>query len=230
MKFSMTSTAAAALFLLPQLASAHYLFPIFIHNDKVSKPQEFTREHDNGFQPLKTPGILTSNDLRCNKGSWNHRKQPKTAKVKAGQDTIGFQTAVGNVFHPGPITIMASKAPGNVTEYDGSGDWFQLYELGTKKPWNGKDDGWLTKDKNRFTFKLTDKIPRGQYLLRIQHMAVHQPYKIKELYIMCAHIEPGKQDQGAKAKGGDKQQQSTKSKGGDKNRDKSRKVKRVLSA
>lgn len=84
---------------------------------------------------------------------------------------------------------MASKAPGNVTEYDGSGDWFQLFELGTKKPWNGKDDGWLTKDKNRFTFKLTDKIPSGQYLLRIQHMAVHQPYKAKELYIMCAHIE-----------------------------------------
>lgn len=109
MKFPMTSTAAAALFLLPQLASAHYIFSLFIHNDKVSRPQEFTREHDNGFMPLKTPDILTSNDIRCNKGSMNHRTQPKTAKVKAGQDTIGFQTAIGNVFHPGPITVSATE-------------------------------------------------------------------------------------------------------------------------
>ncbi|KAL8372329.1 hypothetical protein RB595_001903 [Gaeumannomyces hyphopodioides] len=189
MKFSMTSSASAALLLLPQLASAHYLFPHFILNDNVSKPQEFTREHDNGFMPLKTPDILTSNDIRCNKGSMNHRTQPKTAKVKAGQDTVGFKTAVGNVFHPGPITIMMSKAPGNVAEYDGSGLWFKVFEMGTKIPWNGKDDGWLTKDKDRFTFKLTDKIPKGQYLMRIEHMAVHQPYKQKELYIMCAHVE-----------------------------------------
>ncbi|KAL8285876.1 hypothetical protein RB597_002788 [Gaeumannomyces tritici] len=189
MKFSTISSASAALLLLPQLVSAHYLFPHFILNDKVSKPQEFTREHDNGFMPLKTPEILTSDDIRCNKGSMNHRTQPKTAKIKAGQDTVGFKTAVGNVFHPGPITIMMSKAPGSIAEYDGSGSWFKVFEMGTKLPWNGKDDGWLTKDKDRFTFKLTDKIPAGEYLMRIEHMAVHQPFKQKELYIMCAHVE-----------------------------------------
>ncbi|KAL8306381.1 hypothetical protein RB597_003091 [Gaeumannomyces tritici] len=189
MKLSLTVAAVTAL--LPALSSAHYLFPHLIINGRVTNAHEYNREHDNGFMPLKTPEILTNNDIRCNKGSWNHRRQPKTARVTAGVDSVGFRTALGgsDVFHPGPITIYMSKAPGDVRDYDGSGDWFKVYQLGTKMPWNGKDDGWLTRFKTNFEFKLPAQIPAGQYLIRIEHMAIHQPYRQKELYMMCAHLD-----------------------------------------
>lgn len=83
-----------------------------------------------------------------------------------------------------------SKAPGDVREYDGSGDWFKVYQLGTQMPWDGTDQGWLTWDQSQFTFKLPAEIPAGHYLMRIEHMAVHQPYGGKEFYmqVRCANM------------------------------------------
>ncbi|EAQ85252.1 hypothetical protein CHGG_09266 [Chaetomium globosum CBS 148.51] len=152
------SLAYGALALLPQLSNAHFLFPHLMLNGVKTGAYEYVREHDNGFQPSFTPEILSSNDFRCNKGSWNHRSQPKTAK------------------------IYLSKAPGDVRDYDGSGDWFKVYQLGTMIPWNGTDQGWLTRDLKQFEFKLPNEIPAGQYLMRIEQMSIHQPYRQKEMY------------------------------------------------
>jgi hypothetical protein len=102
MRFSLSVAAAAAL--LPALSSAHYLFPHVVINGRVTNAHEYNREHDNGFQPLGMD-ILNSPDFRCNKGSWNHRNQPKTLKVTAGVDTVGFKTGPSEVFHPDPITV-----------------------------------------------------------------------------------------------------------------------------
>ncbi|KAK7942582.1 glycosyl hydrolase family 61-domain-containing protein [Apiospora aurea] len=180
-----------ALAALPALSAAHYLFPSFILNDTVTKEFEYVREHDNGFQPSWDDGaILASNDLRCNKGSENHMSEPQTAKVVAGVDTVGFQTNLATkIYHPGPVTIHMSKAPGDVREYDGSGDWFKVYQLGTKDPWDGTDQGWLTRDRSQFTLMLPKEIPKGQYLMRIEQMAVHPPYKAKQFFMQCAHVE-----------------------------------------
>jgi hypothetical protein len=93
-----------------------------------------------------------------------------------------------------------SKAPGDVRDYDGSGDWFKVFQLGTVMPWNGTDQGWLVWNKLQFNFKLPAEIPAGQasfvffvrhtinadlckYLMRIEHMAVHQPYRNKEFFL-----------------------------------------------
>ncbi|KAM7207525.1 hypothetical protein V8F20_002211 [Naviculisporaceae sp. PSN 640] len=42
-------------------------------------------------------------------------------------------------YHPGPVTIYLSKAPGNVRDYNSFGDWFKVYwyQLGMRIPWNG---------------------------------------------------------------------------------------------
>jgi hypothetical protein len=76
-----------------------------------------------------------------------------------------------------------SKAPGDVSQYDGSGDWFKVFQLGTISPWNGTDPGWLVWKKNKFTFTLPAEIPAGQYLMRIEHVAVHPPYKAKQFFL-----------------------------------------------
>ncbi|KAK8097794.1 uncharacterized protein PG998_013280 [Apiospora kogelbergensis] len=195
-----TPSPAAALLLLlaPSLTAAHYLFPHFIINDTVTKEFEHVREHDNGFQPSWDDGaILASPDLRCNKGAENHMGAPTPAQVVAGRDVVGFQTNLGTkIYHPGPIHM--SRAPsGNVAEYDGSGDWFKVYQLGTKDPWDGTDQGWLTRDRSQFTFRLPAEIPKGQYLMRIEQMAVHPPYKAKQFFMQCAHVEVDSQYNGS---------------------------------
>lgn len=107
--------------LLPTLTVAHYHFPHLILNGKVTNPHEYVREHDNGYMPSGSGDSLgswlNSNDLRCNKGSQNHMSQPKTAKVVAGQDVVGFATNVqAEIRHPGPIqvsknTLLKKKKP-----------------------------------------------------------------------------------------------------------------------
>ncbi|ORX96753.1 fungal cellulose binding domain-containing protein [Clohesyomyces aquaticus] len=181
--------AAAAV--LPACTTAHYLFPHLILNGQVTQPFEYVREHDNGFQPSWDDGrFLQSKDIRCNKGSENHMTAPKTAKVVAGKDTIGFASNVGtHLQHPGPLTVYLSKAPGDVKQYDGSGDWFKVFQLGTKSPWDGNDKGWLTWDKQHFTFKLPAEIPAGQYLMRVEHIATHPPYSAKQFFLQCAHLD-----------------------------------------
>ena len=104
--------ASGALALLPQLSSAHFLFPHLMLNGVKTNAFEYVREHDNGFQPSFTPEILSSNDFRCNKGSWNHRSQPKTAKVTAGKDTVGFHLHLDfGIYHPGPVTASPPISP-----------------------------------------------------------------------------------------------------------------------
>lgn len=88
-----------------------------------------------------------------------------------------------------------SKAPGLVKDYDGSGDWFKVHQIGTTgtfggPTWDGKDDGWLALNQNQFTFKLPAEIPAGQYLLRIEHMAVHPPYRAKQFFFQVSNLFP----------------------------------------
>jgi hypothetical protein len=176
--------------LLPSVTLAHYHFPHLIINGQVTGAHEYVREHDNGYMPSWDNGnFVNSNDLRCNKGSLNHRTQPKTAKVTAGKDVIGFATNVqAEIRHPGPIQIYLSRAPGDVREYDGSGEWFKVWQLGHRDG-STADPAWLSWGLKQFTFKLPAEIPAGQYLMRIEHIATHQPYKGREFFLQCAHIE-----------------------------------------
>jgi len=93
--------------ILPALSSAHYLFPHLYLNGVKTREYVYTREHDNGFQPSWDDGrFLSSNDIRCNKGSENHRTKTQAAKVVAGKDVIGFGTNLdARIEHPGPLTV-----------------------------------------------------------------------------------------------------------------------------
>ncbi|KAH7303768.1 fungal cellulose binding domain-containing protein [Stachybotrys elegans] len=170
---------------------AHYFFPHLVVNGQVTAEHEYTRKHDNFLNPSWEDGaFLNNNDLRCNKGSMNHRTEPKTYRITAGQDVVGFQAYAGTdgLYHPGPVQIYMSKAPGDVRDYDGSGDWFKVYQLGHRDG-STADDAWLAWKKRQFTFKMPAEIPAGQYLMRMEQAATHQPYTHREFYTQCAHIE-----------------------------------------
>ncbi|KAK6193736.1 hypothetical protein LQW54_012162 [Pestalotiopsis sp. IQ-011] len=130
-----------------------------------------------------------STDLRCNTGSQNFASKTGVYKVKAG-DELGFGTDFNALIqHPGPMQVYLSKAPGDVREYDGSGDWFKIWELG---PQQFSSDGiqWGVTDIGNFTFTLPEGTPAGQYLVRIEHIGVHGAgdYSGAEFFLNCAQI------------------------------------------
>ncbi|KAJ5065993.1 glycosyl hydrolase family 61-domain-containing protein [Bipolaris maydis] len=154
---------------LSQLTQAHHHFPHFVINV----------QYENGFQLSWDEGrFIDSEDLRCNKGSMNHRTQPKTYMAYINTES----------FHPGPLQICLSKAPGDVRDYDGSGDWFKIYQL-EHQPGSTNDLAWLSWHKKQFTFKLPAEIPPGQYLMQIEQTTTHPSYTDRGFYIQCAHIE-----------------------------------------
>ncbi|KAF6817652.1 fungal cellulose binding domain protein [Colletotrichum musicola] len=185
MKFSAVAAVAA---LAPSFVSAHYFFPHLYVNGVKSAEYEYVRRSTQGFQPHFGPSIMSSNDMRCNTGSQANATRTKIAKVKAG-DTIGFGTNLGaQIQHPGPIQVYMSKAPGAVTSYDGSGDWFKIYQLGPKNPLTADVSSWKVYNKNRIDFAIPKDIPAGQYLVRIEHIGLHRPSGT-EMYFNCAHVE-----------------------------------------
>ncbi|ETS76507.1 hypothetical protein PFICI_11894 [Pestalotiopsis fici W106-1] len=168
--------------------SAHYFFPHLIVNNNFTGYFEYVREDTQGYMSFKDG--YSSTDLRCNVGSQDFANQTGVYKVKAG-DELGFGTDFNALIqHPGPMQVYMSKAPGDVREYDGSGDWFKIWELG---PQQFSSDGieWGVTDIGNFTFTLPEETPAGQYLLRIEHIAVHGAgdYGGAEFYFNCAQIE-----------------------------------------
>jgi hypothetical protein len=180
--------APIALAALPSLVSGHYFFPHLFVNDQPSQEFEYIRRSTQGFQPQFGFDILSSNDFRCNTGA-TPNDGTKIAQVSAG-DTIGFGTNLaGNIQHPGPILAYMSRAPNDdVQSYDGSGDWFKIFELGANFPMDASGTNWLVWDMNRIDVQIPPETPSGQYLVRIEHVALHRPSGT-EFYFNCALVE-----------------------------------------
>ncbi|KAI9043254.1 lignocellulolytic auxiliary activity family 9 protein [Aspergillus affinis] len=185
---------SSALFLLANalpLVSGHYVFSTLIVDSESTQEYEYIRKNSNGYQPTLASDIL-SNDFRCNSGSMASAASTKTYQVAPGAE-IGFKLGFGATMkHPGPLQIYMSKAPGDVTKYDGSGDWFKVYQEGVCSDISGglKDEDWCTWDKDTASFTLPKDIPAGQYLVRVEHIGLHRGFSGNaEFYFTCAQIE-----------------------------------------
>ncbi|KAI1088395.1 lytic polysaccharide monooxygenase [Rostrohypoxylon terebratum] len=183
---SFTLAAAAALLSAP-LVSSHYILNILMHNGKqVGGEYTYVRKNSNSYMPSFME-IIDSNDLRCNKGATSAGTKTYM-DVKAG-DKIGLKL-FNNEFieHPGPGFFYMSKAPGNVSDYDGSGDWFKVWESGpTGSPTS--TSGWPTYGKYTMEFTLPTTLEDGEYLLRGEHIGIHENHAGKpQLYMECAQI------------------------------------------
>ncbi len=146
-------------------ASAHYIFWQLSIGSTQYAEYQYIRENTNYNSPVTD---LTSDDLRCNVGA--NGSTTATITVQAGaQFTFTLDTAV---YHQGPISIYMSKAPGAASDYDGSGPWFKIYDWGPifsngQATWNLADT---------YTYNIPTCIPNGDYLLRIQSLAIHNPW------------------------------------------------------
>ncbi|EAQ85642.1 hypothetical protein CHGG_06895 [Chaetomium globosum CBS 148.51] len=170
-------------------AEAHYIFNILMVNDqRMGGEYTYVRRNSNSYMPT-FPDIVTSNDLRCNVGA-KPGGGVQTATVKAG-DKIGFKL-FNNEFieHPGPGFVYMSLAPNGVANYDGSGDWFKVYETGLCRGNAASDGNWCSYNKDRLEFVIPPKTPPGEYLVRVEHIGLHEGFKNRaQFYMECAQLK-----------------------------------------
>jgi hypothetical protein len=100
-------------------------------------------------------------------------------------------SAAPTATHTSPGFVYMSKAPGSVNSYDGSGDWFKVYETGlcgSKRP--NIDGDWCTWQKDRIEFTIPQRIPPGEYLVRVEHIGIHESHVNKaQFYMECAQFK-----------------------------------------
>lgn len=180
--------SAAAVAALLQAASAHYIFSNLIVDGNYTGTYEYVRKNTNNNSPLTDP---TSTDFRCNTGAQGNAASTKTYSVAAGS-TVGMGVGFGgSIIHPGPLLVYLSKAPEGTTaaSYDGSGKWFKIHELGTSVI-NSTGMFWETTNKANFTWTLPADTPPGDYLMRTEHIALHQAESVggAQFYMECAQL------------------------------------------
>jgi hypothetical protein len=186
----MKASLALSLLAAPFAAHAHYIFSqVFVNGALKGGDYTYIRKNSNTYMPSFPSEVINSPDLRCNKGA-----QPGstgTLAVNAG-DKIGFKLWYNEfIEHPGPGFVYMSKAPSSVNSYDGSGDWFKVYETGlcgSKRP--NVDGDWCTWQKDRIEFTIPSNIPPGEYLVRVEHIGIHESHVNKaQFYMECAQFK-----------------------------------------
>lgn len=125
---------------------------------------------------------MNSNDLRCNAGGGTGTGT-ETVSIAAGA-SVAFTADVA-VYHQGPISVYMAKAPGAAADFDGSGNvWFKILDIGPTFP------GGTWNLQQTYTFNIPSCVPAGDYLVRIQSLAIHNPYPAgtPQFYVGCAQV------------------------------------------
>ncbi|KAF4574608.1 hypothetical protein EYR36_005956 [Pleurotus pulmonarius] len=179
----------AALFLaaLATGVSAHYRFTSLITGSTTTSPYQYVRQNTNINSPVTD---VSSIDFRCNAGALASGPTTSTATVSAGS-TIGFALDA-SIGHPGPLYVYMAKAPDGVqaSDWDGAGSvWFKVYELNPVTD-GGSSITYPADGLTQFTFDLPTSLPSGQYLVRVEHIALHGASQFggAQFYISCAQI------------------------------------------
>ncbi|RDW61669.1 hypothetical protein BP5796_11561 [Coleophoma crateriformis] len=192
MRSTISSTLLAAAAFLPTVF-AHYNFEALIVNGNITDAYEYVRQTNNSNSPITD---ITSQNMICNSGGLDAATMAKTSTYTvAPGDNVGF-TVNAAISHPGPLSVWMSKAPTGTAAnaYDGSGDWFKVYEL-TYTEINSEGIQWATYPSGssgiqNFTIDLPTDLPAGDYLMRAEHVALHaaEAYGGAQFYIGCAQL------------------------------------------
>jgi hypothetical protein len=178
---------AAALLAAP-MVHGHYIFSqLLVNGAAVGGDYDYIRKNTNSYMPSFTSDVINSEDLRCNQGALS--ATAKTMEVKAG-DQIGSKLSFNEfIEHPGPGMIYMSKAPGAVSEYQGDGDWFKVWESGPDNGPANVDTSWGTWQKESMSFTIPKDLPDGEYMVRFEHVAIHENHVGKsQFYMECAQL------------------------------------------
>ncbi|KAI1107910.1 glycoside hydrolase family 61 protein [Jackrogersella minutella] len=187
----MKSATLTAL-LAASLVEGHYVFSQLVVNDElIGEDYTYIRKNSNVNMPCLATYIIDSPYLRCNMGA-EPNADVQTYSANAG-DKIGFKLGDDDIIeHPGPGFVYMSKAPeSGVAMYDGSGDWFKVYASGLCDPsLPGNDTSWCSYQKDRLEFSIPKEIPAGEYLVRVEHIAIHEAeFNRAQFFMECAQLK-----------------------------------------
>ncbi|TVY24285.1 putative endo-beta-1,4-glucanase D [Lachnellula hyalina] len=168
------------------LANAHYTFPALIKDGAATTDWQYVRQWT-GYYTNSPVTDVTSLDLRCNVNA--STASSSTLAIPAGS-TIGF-TSSPDIFHPGPLQVYMASVPSGQTAatWDGSGTvWFKIFGQG---PTFGTSLTWPTLDATQVNFTVPASLPSGEYLLRVEHIALHSASSAggAQFYISCGQVD-----------------------------------------
>ncbi|THV03901.1 glycoside hydrolase family 61 protein I [Dendrothele bispora CBS 962.96] len=183
---------------------------------KVSAHSIFQQVYVNGVSQGHLTGIrvpdydgpitdVTSNDVICNGGiNPYHQPLPTTViPVAAGSQVTAewHHTLNGadpsdpadpiDASHKGPLIVYLAKVDSALQTTVTGLKWFKIYEDGL----NPADQSWgvdrLIANKGKMTFTIPNCIPAGQYLMRVELIALHgaSSYPGAQLYMECAQLQ-----------------------------------------
>ncbi|TFK69287.1 hypothetical protein BDN72DRAFT_768151 [Pluteus cervinus] len=166
--------------------AAHYTFPQLVVGGRGTGAWVNVRQTNN-YQSNGPVIDVASQDFRCYNSAT--RSKATTATVAAGS-TIGFQAGQA-VSHPGVLNVYMAKAPAgvDVANWDGAGQvWFKVYQISAVT--GGGAISWPSNGQATFQFPLPSSLPSGQYLVRVEHIALHSAsgFQGAQFYISCAQI------------------------------------------
>lgn len=175
---------AYATFAATACAAPHYTFP------KLSGTSDWqvVRQAAN-FQSNGPVTNVNSVDIRCYQ-----------LRAGGGGTTTNFAARAGssitwsanpNIYHPGALSAYMAKVPAGQTaaSWDGSGAvWFKTYQ--DMPTISGGQYVWPSLNKATVSFNIPQCIANGEYLFRIEHVALHSASAAggAQFYISCAQL------------------------------------------
>ncbi|CAA9962180.1 hypothetical protein CFE70_005585 [Pyrenophora teres f. teres 0-1] len=197
MKFSALLISAVA-----QVATAHYFFdrnivggveqPAFKYVRQSTRATKYNpiKFSTNPAADIRDGSFIDGPDIRCNQGAFSSASKTQVLTVNAGEE-IRLKLAVGAKFqHPGPGMVYMSKAPTSVQSYDGSGDWFKIYEEGVCDGGDFTSTAWCDYNRDFIAAKIPKDTPNGEYLVRVEHIGVHRSHVNQpEHYVSCLQVK-----------------------------------------
>ncbi|KAF1835022.1 hypothetical protein BDW02DRAFT_496930 [Decorospora gaudefroyi] len=171
------AVATVALAALTEVAQAHYIFQYLTANGARGSLFQNIRPVPNN-SPVTN---LADPSLRCNVNGASG-SGTTTVSVAAGS-SVSF-TSDTAVYHQGPVAFYMTKVA-SASAADGSSDWFKVKEIGPS--FNGGQSTWNLG--STYSVNIPSQIPAGEYLLRIEQLAIHNPGGVPQFYIACAQLK-----------------------------------------
>ncbi|OCL04069.1 lytic polysaccharide monooxygenase [Glonium stellatum] len=172
------TTVAFVASVLANVAHSHYIFEYLTANGQEGAAYQNIRKNTNYNSPVTD---LASPDLRCNVGGASGADTTVVSVAAGGSITFTADVAV---YHQGPVSFYMTKVA-DATKADGSTPWFKIKEIGPT--FSGGSATWdLSKT---YSVTLPSCLAAGDYLVRIEQLAIHNPGGTPQFYVSCAQVK-----------------------------------------
>ncbi|CAK5272362.1 unnamed protein product [Mycena citricolor] len=175
-------------------AHAHYIFPNLTIGGVTSANWANIRQTNN-WQALTPQQDVTVADIRCYDSAFSNGIGTATTTKAAAGSAVTFNVFgnPSNLYHPGVLNVYMAKAPTgtDVSKWDPTGAvWFKVYQISAVTD-GGSTITFPATGLASVTFNIPSATPSGQYLIRIEHIALHSAssYGGAQFYISCAQVE-----------------------------------------